>query len=56
MLRSQGATSKRGRRVGRSLEADDLDRVPGDQETEPYARAMRKRHVGVEPLFAEAKD
>jgi hypothetical protein len=24
--------------------------------TEPYARAMRKRQVWVEPLFAEAKD
>ena len=24
--------------------------------TEPYAKAMRKRQVWVEPLFAEAKD
>ena len=24
--------------------------------TEPYAKAMRKRNVWVEPLFAEAKD
>src|SRR5215212_3157195 len=56
MLRSQCTTSKRGRRVGRSLDADYLDRVRGYQETEPYAKAMRKRQVWVEPLFAEAKD
>jgi hypothetical protein len=42
--------------VGRSLDADYLDRVRGYQETEPYAKAMRKRQVWVEPLFAEAKD
>jgi transposase len=56
MLRSQCTTSKRGRRVGRSLDADYLDRVRGYQGTEPYAKAMRKRQVWVEPLFAEAKD
>lgn len=28
----------------------------GYHETEPYAKAMRKRKVWVEPLFAEAKD
>jgi hypothetical protein len=55
MLRSQCTTSQRGRRVGRSLDADYLDRVRGDQETEPFAKAMRKRQVWVEPLFAEAK-
>jgi transposase len=45
----------RGRRVGRSLDADYLDRVRAYQETEPFAKAMRKRQVWVEPLFAEAK-
>jgi hypothetical protein len=30
--------------------------VRGYYETEPYAKAMRKRKVWVEPLFAEAKD
>ena len=28
----------------------------GYHATEPYAKAMRKRTVWVEPLFAEAKD
>ena len=28
----------------------------GYHDTEPYAKAMRKRKVWVEPLFAEAKD
>ena len=42
--------------MGRSLDADDLDRVRAYQETEPYAKALRKRQVWVEPLFAEAKD
>jgi hypothetical protein len=54
-LKNQCTTSRRGRRVGRSLEADALDRVQGYHATEPYAKAMRKRQVWVEPLFAEAK-
>jgi transposase len=54
-LRSQCTTSKRGRRVGRSVEETSLDRVRGYHVTESYARAMRKRQVWVEPLFAEAK-
>ena len=33
-----------------------LERVRGYHATEPYAKAMRKRKVWVEPLFAEAKD
>lgn len=32
-----------------------LDRVRGYHETEAYKKAMRKRGVWVEPLFAEAK-
>ena len=54
-LKNQCTTSRRGRRVGRSLEADALDRVRNYHATEPYAKAMRKRQVWVEPLFAEAK-
>jgi hypothetical protein len=54
-LRSQCTTAKRGRRVGRSVEEPSLDRVRSYQPTEAYARAMRKRQVWVEPLFAEAK-
>ena len=55
-LRTQCTTSRRGRRVGRSLDMAVLDRVRGYHQTEPYAKAMRKRQVWVEPLFAEAKD
>ena len=55
-LRTQCTTSKRGRRVGRSLEETFLDRVRGYHDTEGYAKAMRKRKVWVEPLFAEAKE
>jgi len=55
-LRSKCTTSQRGRRVGRSLDERHLDRVRGYHETEPYAKAMRKRKVWVEPLFAEAKE
>jgi len=55
-LRAQCTTSQRGRRIGRSLDEDSLDRVHGYHETEAYAKAMRKRKVWVEPLFAEAKD
>jgi hypothetical protein len=55
-LRAQCTTARRGRRVGRSLDAAVLERVRGYHDTEDYAKAMRKRKVWVEPLFAEAKD
>ncbi|MBA2597726.1 MAG: transposase [Chloroflexia bacterium] len=55
MLGPQCTTSQRGRRVGRSVEETVLDRVRGYHATESYAKAMRKRQVWVEPLFAEAK-
>ena len=54
-LRSKCTTSSRGRRVGRHLDEAYRDRVRGYHATEPYAKAMRKRQVWVEPLFAEAK-
>jgi hypothetical protein len=55
-LRTQCTTSKRVRRVGRSLEETFLDRVRGYHDTAGYAKAMRKRQVWIEPLFAEAKE
>jgi hypothetical protein len=55
-LRAQCTTARRGRRVGRSLDAAVLERVRGYHATEDYAKEMRKRQVWVEPLFAEAKD
>jgi hypothetical protein len=54
-LRSQCTTAKRGRRIGRHPTEEDIDRVRGYHATELYAKAMRKRQVWVEPLFAEAK-
>jgi hypothetical protein len=55
-LRAQCTTSPRGRRGGRSFAEEEVERVRGDHDTEAYAKAMRKRTVWVEPLFAEAKD
>ena len=55
-LKAQCTTSARGRRVGRHLDEAYLERVRAYHTTEPYAKAMRKRKVWVEPLFAEAKD
>ena len=55
-LKPQCTASSRGRRVGRSRAEPYLDRVRSYHDTEAYAKAMRKRHVWVEPLFAEAKE
>ena len=54
-LRSECTTSSRGRRVGRHRDEAYRDRVRAYHATESYAKAMRKRQVWVEPLFAEAK-
>jgi transposase len=54
-LRAQCTTSPRGRRITRNLGEAYLERGRGYHETEPYAKALRKRQVWVEPLFAEAK-
>jgi len=54
-LREQCTTAKRGRRIGRQINEVYLDRVRGYHATAPYQKAMRKRQVWVEPLFAEAK-
>ena len=54
-LKASCTESSRGRIVHRSLYADYLDRVRGYHATEAYKKAMRKRQVWVEPLFAEAK-
>lgn len=54
-LREQCTTSTRGRRIGRSLDEEHLERVRAYMDTEPYQKALRKRQVWVEPLFAEAK-
>ncbi len=48
-------TSDHGRTVHRSFHAAAIERVRGDHATAAYQRAMRKRQVWVEPLFAQAK-
>jgi transposase len=55
-LREQCTGSPRGRRISRSLDEAARDRVRGYHATAAYAKAMRKRKVWVEPLFAEAKE
>jgi Transposase DDE domain len=48
--------SAHGRTVHRSVFADYLEKVRRYHQTPAYQKAMRKRQVRVEPLFAEAKD
>jgi len=55
-LKARCTTSKQGRSLCRSVDEEVLDRVRGYQATEPYKKALRKRQVWVEPLFAEGKD
>jgi hypothetical protein len=55
-LKAQCTTSKQGRSLCRSVDETCLDRVRAYQPTEAYKKALRKRQVWVEPLFAEAKD
>jgi hypothetical protein len=54
-LKAQCTSSREGRRIHRSMDEDYLDRVRAYHHTEPYQKAMRKRQVWVEPIFAEAK-
>jgi transposase len=55
LLKAECTESSCGRIVHRSLYADYLERVRAYHATEAYKKAMRKRQVWVEPLFAEAK-
>jgi Transposase DDE domain len=54
-LKPQCTPSTRGRIVHRHVAEAYLDRVRAYHQGEPYAKAMRKRKVWVEPLFAEGK-
>jgi hypothetical protein len=49
-------TSDHGRTVQRSFSIEYLKKVRGYYATEAYENAIRKRQVGVEPMFAEAKE
>jgi hypothetical protein len=55
-LKARCTTSERGRMLYRPFEEDYYDRVRAYRGTFPYEKALRKRTVWVEPLFAEAKD
>ena len=55
-LRPKCTTNKDGRTILRHFDEEYLDRVRGYRHTHPYQKALRKRRVWVEPLFAEAKD
>ncbi len=54
-LKAYCTTSKQGRSLCRSLDEDYLDQVRAYATTEAYKKALRKRSVWVEPLFAEGK-
>jgi hypothetical protein len=54
-LKPQCTDSGKGRQVKRSFDEAYLDRVRSYHATEEFAKAMRKRQVWVEPLFAEGK-
>jgi transposase len=55
-VKAQCTTSDHGRKVQRSFYVDYLEKVRAYHATEPYKKAIRKRQVWVEPLFAEAKE
>ena len=55
-LKARCTTNVRGRKLSRSVAEEAFERVRGYHQTEPYQKAMRKRQVWVEPLFAEAKE
>jgi transposase len=54
-LKAQCTTSDQGRVLKRSFDEEYLEQVRTSHATEPYQKAMRKRSVWVEPLFAEGK-
>ena len=54
-LKAKCTTSKQGRTLCRSVDEDYLDQVRAYATTEAYKKALRKRSVWVEPLFAEGK-
>ncbi len=55
-LKSKCTDGKSGRAVNRSFDEKYYDRVRAYRGTFPYEKALRKRKVWIEPLFAEAKE
>ena len=52
-LKPRCTTSKNGRSLRRGPKDGYIDLVRSYMETEPYRKAIRKRKVWIEPLFAE---
>jgi hypothetical protein len=55
-IKAQCTPSNNGRAVHRHFDEAYLDRVRAYHKTAAYQKAIRKRKVWVEPLFAEAKE
>jgi hypothetical protein len=55
-LKKRCTDSENGRTIYRPRDEDYYDRVRAYRGTFPYEKALRKRKVWVEPLFAEAKE
>jgi Transposase DDE domain len=55
-LRAECTISKTGRQILRHFDEEYVDRVKAYRGSFLYEKALRKRRVWVEPLFAEAKD
>jgi len=55
-LKAQCTTTKTRRQILRHFDEEYVDRVKSYRGTFFYEKALRKRRVWVEPLFAEAKD
>lgn len=55
-LKDQCTASSQGRTLTRSAQETLLERVRSYRDLERYKKALRKRQVWVEPLFAEGKD
>ncbi len=54
-VKERCTTSDQGRLIRRSFHQEYLERVQGYRDTPAFKRAMRKRSIWVEGLFAEAK-
>ena len=54
-LKPRCTTNKNGRSLRRGPKDGYIDLVRSYMETEPYRKAIRKRKVWIEPLFAEGK-
>ena len=54
-LKEQCTTNKNGRSIRRGPKDEYIDLLKAYMQTKPYQKAIRKRKVWIEPLFAEGK-